>query len=60
MTDWYDTVSARQVHFQARSVVGGVYVKMLTDEAMWRKWSSAKTIESGSKTIAPGATAAFR
>ena len=39
MTDWYDTVTARHVGFQARSVVGGVYIKMLSDEAMWQKWS---------------------
>ena len=25
--------------FQARSVVGGVFIKMLADQDMWRKWS---------------------
>lgn len=39
MTDWYDTVTARHVGFQARSVVGGVYIKMLADPAMWQKWT---------------------
>ena len=38
MTDWYDTVSAREVGFQARSVVGGVYIKMLSDPGLWSKW----------------------
>ncbi len=39
MTDWYDTISARKVGFQARSVVGGVYIKLLNDPEMWNKWA---------------------
>ncbi|HUX43280.1 MAG TPA: DUF1793 domain-containing protein, partial [Terracidiphilus sp.] len=39
MTDWYDTITARKVGFQARSVVGGVYIKMLAEPRMWEKWA---------------------
>lgn len=39
MTDWYDTITAKMVGFQARSVVGGVYIPMLSDHATWDHWA---------------------
>jgi len=39
MTDWYETTNARRVGFQARSVVGGVFIKMLANAAVWQKWA---------------------
>jgi Domain of unknown function (DUF4965)/Domain of unknown function (DUF5127)/Domain of unknown function (DUF1793)/Domain of unknown function (DUF4964) len=39
MTDWYQTKDARKVGFTARPVVGGVFVQMLYDKAVWSKWA---------------------
>jgi hypothetical protein len=39
VSDWYITDNAQMVGFQARSVVGGFYIKMLDNEAMWQKWA---------------------
>jgi hypothetical protein len=40
LTDWYMADTGRQKGFQARPVVGGVFMPALQDASLWKKWSS--------------------
>ena len=46
-----DNVASDGMH--ARPVIGGVFIKMLADPAMWKKWSSRDKAKAGNWADAP-------
>ena len=46
MTDWFNTKTAKKSGFQARSVVGGVFLQMLYDRGTWKKWAKRDVTKS--------------
>ena len=53
MTDWYWTQNARHRGFQARPVVGGVFIRLMDDKKVWNKWVDNADSISGAWAAIP-------
>ena len=53
LVDSYVTDNAASDGMRARPVIGGVFIKMLEDDALWRKWAGRDRAKAGGWAAAP-------
>ena len=58
LSDWFVATNAQQKGFQARPVVGGLYIKLLADDRLWQRWAKAAARVTGAWAPAPISAAA--
>jgi hypothetical protein len=44
--DWYNTMNGYHIGMHSRPVVGGVFLQLLYDKAVWRKWAARDLSEA--------------
>ncbi len=45
--DWYNTSNGHHISMHTRPVIGGLFLKMLYDEAIWKKWAGRDRTKLG-------------
>jgi hypothetical protein len=53
LADSYTTTNLASTGFKARPVVGGLFIKLLTDRAVWQKWSGRDRTKLGAWASLP-------
>jgi hypothetical protein len=49
MTDWHETTEPKQVGFPGALGRGGVFIPMLADAALWKKWADRDREKNGAR-----------